>query len=218
MRGAAEVKRYRLAAFDFDGTLADSFPWFLANLNRLAEKHGFRAVQPEEIPALRAMCNRALMRHLAVPGWRLPWIAYDMRRMVAKDIGGFRLHPGIAEMICALEAKGVKLAIVTSNSERNVKAILGAELAGKIHAYQCGASLFGKARSLKKALRKSGARPESSIYFGDETRDLEAATLAGMDFGFVEWGYATRDAFRDKKPALVLSSPAGILALLYGKE
>ena len=31
---------YRLAAFDFDGTLADSFHYFLANVNALARKHG----------------------------------------------------------------------------------------------------------------------------------------------------------------------------------
>ena len=32
---------YRLAIFDFDGTLADSFPWFLGVVNRLADEHGF---------------------------------------------------------------------------------------------------------------------------------------------------------------------------------
>ena len=35
---------YRLVLFDFDGTLADSFPFFVRVFNRLAEKHGFASV------------------------------------------------------------------------------------------------------------------------------------------------------------------------------
>ena len=33
-----------LVIFDFDGTLADSFPFFLRVFNQLADEHGFHAV------------------------------------------------------------------------------------------------------------------------------------------------------------------------------
>ena len=35
---------YRLAMFDFDGTLADSLPFFLSVFNTLAERHAFRPI------------------------------------------------------------------------------------------------------------------------------------------------------------------------------
>ena len=35
---------YRLAIFDFDGTLADSFPFFLSVFNTIADRHGFRRI------------------------------------------------------------------------------------------------------------------------------------------------------------------------------
>jgi phosphoglycolate phosphatase len=35
---------YRLAIFDFDGTLADSFPFFLSVFNTIADLHGFRRI------------------------------------------------------------------------------------------------------------------------------------------------------------------------------
>jgi len=40
---------YRLAIFDFDGTLANSFPWFCTVLNEVAAKHGFRRVNESEV-------------------------------------------------------------------------------------------------------------------------------------------------------------------------
>ena len=36
--------QYELAIFDFDGTLADSFPFLVSVFNQLAERHGFRTV------------------------------------------------------------------------------------------------------------------------------------------------------------------------------
>ena len=48
---------YRLAIFDFDGTLADSFPFFLSVFNTIADRHGFRRIAtdqgPEHIERLR---------------------------------------------------------------------------------------------------------------------------------------------------------------------
>lgn len=34
--------RYRLVLFDFDGTLADAFPFFLSVFNTIADRHGFK--------------------------------------------------------------------------------------------------------------------------------------------------------------------------------
>ena len=44
---------YRLAIFDFDGTLADSFPFFVAVFNQVADQHAFNRIHPEELDALR---------------------------------------------------------------------------------------------------------------------------------------------------------------------
>ena len=33
------MPKYKLAIFDLDGTLSDSFPWFLRVVNSIADKH-----------------------------------------------------------------------------------------------------------------------------------------------------------------------------------
>jgi phosphoglycolate phosphatase len=45
--------RYRLAIFDFDGTLADSFPFFVSVFNELAMRHRFRSIDLAEVERLR---------------------------------------------------------------------------------------------------------------------------------------------------------------------
>ena len=45
MAEAPPAAPYALAVFDFDGTLADSFPWFAGVLNGVADRYGFRRVR-----------------------------------------------------------------------------------------------------------------------------------------------------------------------------
>lgn len=77
--------KYRLAIFDFDGTLADSGRWFLAVLNDLAPRHGFRAIADAGVEMLRGLGNREIICPLGVARWRMPFIAADFRRRAAAD-------------------------------------------------------------------------------------------------------------------------------------
>lgn len=36
--------KYKLVIFDFDGTLADSFPFFLSTVNDLANEYNFKKI------------------------------------------------------------------------------------------------------------------------------------------------------------------------------
>ncbi len=108
---------YRLVIFDFDGTLADSAAWFRGVFNGVAERYGFRTVTDEDFAALRGRDNRAIVRHLGVPAWKIPLIARHMRALMTRDIDAIRLFPGAADLLEALRAGGARIAVVTSNSE-----------------------------------------------------------------------------------------------------
>ena len=49
---------YSLAIFDLDGTLADSFPWFLRNVNDVADRFGFRRIEENDVEELRHAGSR----------------------------------------------------------------------------------------------------------------------------------------------------------------
>ncbi len=65
--GKDSVVMYKLVIFDFDGTLADSFPWFLQVSNTLADRYRFRRMTEQEGTALRGMSARQMIQHFGVP-------------------------------------------------------------------------------------------------------------------------------------------------------
>ena len=85
---------YRLAIFDLDGTLADSFPWFLPIVNSVADKHRFRRIDAGEIEDLRGKGTREVIRHLQVPMWRIPLIARGRRRRIDRAALRGQSRPG----------------------------------------------------------------------------------------------------------------------------
>jgi phosphoglycolate phosphatase len=205
--------RYKLAIFDFDGTLADSFSWFLGVANRLADEHRFRRIEEHEIETLRGQAARQVMAHLGLPAWKLPAVARQMRQQMAADIGRIPLFSGVDRLLRELSGRGVRLAIVTSNSISNVRQVLGPGNAALIHHYACGVSLFGKQAKLRAVLRSSGFPAAQAIFIGDELRDREAAHAAGIAFGAVTWGYTNPEALRAHAPEEVFASPEEILRL-----
>jgi phosphoglycolate phosphatase len=198
--------RYRLCIFDFDGTLVDSFPWFMRVVNDVANKYRFRPIDPRNVDALRGKSAREMIRHLGVAAWKLPLIANDMRRRKSRALAETPLFRGADLMLTELHAGGVTLAIASSDSERNIRTRLGPELAGLIAIYECGASLFGKAAKFRKVLRRSGYGPDRAISIGDEIRDIEAAREAGVACGAVAWGYTRPDALVAHAPDMMFTA------------
>ncbi|MGQ9365433.1 HAD hydrolase-like protein [Azospirillum sp. ST 5-10] len=201
---------YKLAIFDFDGTLADSMPWFREVINTVAARFDFKTVDDAEVEVLRRCDAREIMRRLGVPMWKLPMIGRHMKALMARDIDRIALFPGVDAMLRDLAERGVAMALVSSNSVENVRRVLGSENAALIGCYECGAAVFGKRAKFRKVLRRCGVRADEAIYIGDELRDLEAARGAGIAFGGVTWGYATPDALAARGPTLLFHSFADV--------
>lgn len=208
--------RYRLVLFDFDGTLADSFSWFLGVVNRLADEFRFRRIEDHEVEALRGLAARQMVAHLGVPAWKLPRVAHGMRQHMAREIGQIKPFSGVDELLRELSRRGIRLAVVTSNSIENVRQVLGPDNAALIQHYGCGASLFGKRPKLRAVLRSSGIPAAEAICIGDELRDLEAAHAEGIAFGAVAWGYTHPETLRAHGAEEMFTSLEDVLEKLTG--
>jgi phosphoglycolate phosphatase len=190
---------YSLAIFDLDGTLADSFPWFLRTINDVADRFGFRRVADEDIEGLRHASSREILSRLEVPLWKLPAIARHARRLKAEAASEISLFAGVETMLRTLSQSGVQLALVTSDSEANAREKLG-EAAALFSHFDCSASLFGKAAKFRRVIRRAAVAPGEVIAIGDEVRDIEAARAAGIACGAVCWGYAAPAALQALGP------------------
>ena len=205
---------YKLAIFDFDGTLADSADWLKGVFNQVASRYGFKQISDEDFAVLRGRDNRAIIRHLGVPAWKMPFIANHMRKLAGRDASSIPLFDGSSELLRVLRERGVIVAIVSSNTEENIRRILGPHNACLVAHYECGASIFGKASKFRHVLRRTGVGPKDAIAIGDETRDIEAAMQANIAAGAVAWGYATPELLSSRSPAHMFETMDDIVATL----
>ena len=201
----------RLVIFDFDGTLSDSGDWFLSVADELARRFNFRRVCDAEVAMLRHKSSREVIEYLGIARWKMPLIARHLRKLVLRDAHQIELFPGTPDLLERLAATGVRIALVTSNSERNARLILGDQHAARIDVFACGSSLFGKAPKFRHVLKKLGVAPDQALAIGDETRDIDAAREVGMRAGAVLWGYASEAALAAHRPDTFFSAPEDIL-------
>ena len=198
-RGYTRGMKYPLVIFDFDGTLADSFPFFMQAQHVLAQRHGFAAMPEARLDALRRLGTRELMREMNVPAWKLPMVAADFVRMM-RQAPPVPLFAGVPEVLRELREGGIRLGILTSNSLDNVRRVLGVELMAAIELLDGGAHMLGKHRRIARMLKQARAPGTQAIYIGDQLSDGEAAWRAGVAFGAVGWGYAHPDSLRAAQP------------------
>ena len=206
--------KYDIAAFDFDGTLADTMPWFNTILDTVAERYGFRKIDAAEREQLRHREAGDILKALGIPLWKLPAILAHVRGLMQEIDPSVQVFPGIPQALAQLKAAGMKLAVVSSNSLHNVRRVLGAHTAALFDAYECGTDLFGKAAKIERLLRQQGVPAERFLLVGDEIRDIDAARKAGVRVGSVAWGYNHIDALRSRKPDELFLTAADLPATL----
>ncbi|QPF94947.1 HAD-IA family hydrolase [Bradyrhizobium commune] len=206
---------YSLAIFDLDGTLVDSFPWFLRTINDVADRFGFRRVRDEDVEGLRHATTREILSRLELPVWKLPAIARHARRLKGEAAAEIPLFAGVEAMLRTLAENGVQLALVTSDNEANARQKLG-DVGALFAQFDCAASVFGKPAKFRRVIRRAGVALDRVIAIGDEVRDIEAARSVGIACGAVSWGYAAPAALRALAPDHMFAQMEEIADTLCG--
>lgn len=209
------------AIFDFDGTVADSFAESMQSYNRVAPRLRLRPVRDEEVPSLRQMTAGQLLQALGIPMWKLPRLMIAVRADLHDHFHSVAPIPGVAEALAQLSGAGCHMAIVTSNSEENVRNFLVRHGIDSFETVIAGASIFGKGTRLKRLLKNARAEGRASVYVGDTVPDIRAAREAGLSAVAVTWGFSDRQPLAAENPDALTESarelaPA-ILRLVVGR-
>ncbi|HWQ60449.1 MAG TPA: HAD-IA family hydrolase [Candidatus Fimivivens sp.] len=200
----------KVIIFDFDGTIADTFPVFV----EFARSESFD-FSPEETEELRNLSMRDVIAKLKLPAWKVPFLASKFHGYFQKASPKVQLFGGIADVIRELRESGYVMAIVTSNSRSNVEHLLNRDgIRDCFDIIHSERSLFGKAKPLGKIMRRLQVEPKTVWYVGDEVRDVEAARGAGMRSLAVMWGFNSKEALRSANPDRIAASPNELPDLL----
>lgn len=185
-----------IVIFDFDGTVAHSFPWFLSRINQAAKILRFNEVKEEDVELLRGMSTNEILKFLNISSIKLPFVIFYFKWLMNKESQEIKLFHEVPELFKCLKEKKVKTIILSSNSVKNVTQILG-ETSLYVSEYYCGAGLRTKEKYFKKIKNKYPMGQLLSV--GDEPRDWLAAQKSGITHLNVGWGYASKEAFIDSE-------------------
>ena len=186
----------RVALFDLDGTLQDSAPDMVATANRMLAARGRG---PVDAAMLRQHVSKGARAMVAATFPELDEAGRDalvpeFLEVYRQELGRHAtLFDGIARMLQALEADGVRWGIVTNKAEYLARDVV----AGLDWRQRCAVLVGGDTCAEKKphplplleAVRALGVAPGDCVYVGDDERDVVAARAAGMPSIAVTWGY-----------------------------
>ena len=204
---------YKLAIWDFDGTVVDSRALMLAIFNRLASEFRYRPVDDPE--SVRSLTTRQFLRHHGISLWRLPRLVRRFHAAAAEEAESLRLYPGLLDALTGLCAGGLRLGILSSNKEDTIRRCLRANGAEVHFDFVIGyPRLFGKGKALRRIIRAQRILPNEVVYVGDEVRDIEAARKARVASAAVTWGLNSEAILRSCDPDLVALDPAMLRTLI----
>ena len=206
-----------IAIFDFDGTIADSLDFVLAQYNRLAPRFRVKPVVREELPRLRALPASVILKEHGVSFWKLPLLVATIRKAMRSHGDGIEAHAGVIEALRALSERGVRCSVLSTNSTENIERFLARHDLRMFEHVAGGVGMSGKARALTRLMSRAGYAARDVVYIGDEARDVDAATRASVRSIAVAWGYTDRNALAAHAPTHIADRPADLVTLLTAK-
>lgn len=186
-----------LVLFDLDGTLVDSAPDMAAALNRLRSELNLPAVDEARV---RPYVSRGAM---GVLGQCLAEELNDgvkqehLDRFLEIYASALTVHstlfPGLDAFLDDLESRGWVWGIVSNKAEHLARGVIeGLNLAARCSVLVGGDTLTERKphpAPVLHALKALDAVAETTLFVGDDRRDVEAGRAAGCRTVAAGWGY-----------------------------
>jgi phosphoglycolate phosphatase len=199
--------------FDFDGTIANTLDAIVRIANRLANEFGHSPITPEEVKRLQGLNTQEIIQYSGLSVFKFARLLGRVRKELRSEIETITIVPGLEPVLREL-SQHHKLGILTSNSADNVSQFLNRyQIADQFDFIYSGVSVFGKARVLRRTLKRYRFPADQVIYVGDETRDIDAARSIPITIAAVGWGFNTAEALSQRQPDILIHQPEELLTL-----
>lgn len=200
--------------FDFDGTLANTYPVIMNAFNAFAVKYTGREWSIDEIVALFGPPEADIIGNLVNDELREEAIEYYYRayRDLHRDD---LLYEGIYPLLTELEGRGKKLAVFTGKGRRSTEITMKAlGLEDKFRPVVTGDDVNnGKPHpeGLLKVVRELKVSPDKTAMIGDHRSDIVAGKAAGVFTIAALWHGYDNKALMRAGPDEAFESPTELL-------
>jgi pyrophosphatase PpaX len=215
------MPRFHTVLFDLDGTLIDSIRLILDSYHHTFAAHGMSPRSDAELvrgigiplrTTFGAWTSDAAAVEALVTTYRAFNLAHHDERV--------RAYPGVAAVVHALAAAGVRLGVVTSKSRPGtLRGLDVAGLAGAIEILVCAEDVENPKphrEPVDRAVALLGADRRSTLFVGDSVHDMRSGAAAEVGTGAALWGPFNRADLEPSEPRHWLAAPEDVLALVLG--
>lgn len=216
---------YKLAIFDFDGTLVDSAPGIVEVMCDVCKEYRF---SEKTLELWSHLIGIPLIRQIEI---LFPDHSHEFHEEVAKryrdiyDDKAIEICPpfaGLEEMLQGLRKAEILISIATSKRRQLVDTVLDYHKLADYFALVVGAEEVQKHKPDPEPVLVSAARLgvplAQSVVIGDSSYDLDMARNAGVDAIGVTTGIHTREYLAKSEPRYIVSGLTEVLPLILNSE
>ncbi len=203
----------RAVLFDIDGTLVDTNYLHVLAWRRVFLDHREPDITSARIHRLVGMGTDELLETLC--GRPRPELKPERARHFEALKGEIRAFPRAADLLRALQGRGVRVVLATSAEKSDLEALLSAidaedaidavTSAGEVEAAKPAPDLFSV------ALAEAGTAPDDTVAIGDTVWDVKAASRAGLRCVAVTTGGISRAELEAAGAVAVYDDVAALL-------
>ncbi len=205
----------KILIFDFDGTLANTLDAMIEITNRFSDEFGYKKINDEAITKLRNLTSREIIKTSKIPLVKIPTLIHLIKNELNHNLPKVKPIEGIDSVLKTLKIVGYDLGIVSSNYSEIIHHFIQINQWNDLFKIICcGATIFGKAKVLHKLLHTQNLSPKQVVYFGDESRDIDAAKKVNIPVVGVSWGFNSRSVLAAHHPDFLIDRPAEILDVI----
>ncbi|MFA6250045.1 MAG: HAD-IA family hydrolase [Candidatus Shapirobacteria bacterium] len=209
-------KKINNVIFDFDGTIAMTMKTVYDIYGEKADKYGFKKIDGSRVEELKKLSAKEFVGYLGIKESDFLSIHKEIMGELQDRMGRVEIKEGLMEVIEELKVSGIRVGIVTSNLKESVENFLNSHRITAFEYVEADKNLWEKGARLNEVISKNGWNKEEVVYVGDESRDVEAAKVAGIKIISVSWGYEARRNLEEAGANWVVDGPEEIKEIILG--
>ena len=203
------MKNISTLIFDLDGTISDPSTGIFSSINHALKALGYSEVSAERVVAeigppidetfkkFEPEASQAEIAELVVK---------YRERYATVGYSENEIYPGVAEVIRALRARGLRMGVCTSKRRDFAERILAMFGLLKYFSFVDGGDIGIKKQDQLAGLLKTGQIDTSAVMIGDRDIDILSAKFNGLRSVGVLWGFGDRNELSLAGANLILST------------